>query len=228
MQKKHIFIPLIALTLVFISYHLSSSPTLAASPLPSASPLTDSDVTASLKKKIIENLGSANEATPSAPATAYLGVVKDIIKDTLIIDDKDGKKDIMLSDATTILRSPGNSTIKVDSVRIDDSIIAIGYLNQNGELDGRRLIVSADPIVPPHKETGMGTISKLSKTSLTLTVDGQPKVLAFTAKTIYKSPAGMIDSTTLEVSDTLVYTATIDDHDVLTASVIMRIKTASL
>lgn len=220
MQKKHIFIPLIALTLLV-------TPVIASSPSPTP-PSTDETITENIKKRLQESL-SDEETTPSiSSARAYIGIVKDIIKDTVIIEDKDGKKDIKLETDTNIIRSPGNAIIKAENIRIDDYIIAIGYPRGDEELTGRRLIVSIDPIKAPGKTSGLGTIAKIGKTSITLKLEDKDQVVSITSKTIYKSAVGTIELVDLSVGDTLIYTALIDESDDLTATVIMRTGTASI
>ncbi len=230
MQKKTIIIPLIALTLTLTSLSLHKTAR-AATSSPSATPTsTEADlgeITENLKKRLQDSL--AGEAPPSiGTARAYIGIVKDVIKDTLIIEDKDGKKDVKLDGQTNILRTPGNATIKAENIRIDDYIIAIGYPQETDILLGKRLIVSVDPIKPPTKNTGLGTISKITKSSLTLTKDDTEQVLTTTAKTIYKSTVATIEPTDLAVGDKIIYTALVDSDTKLTATVLMRVQTAAL
>lgn len=237
MQKKHIFILLIALTLILSPLSSLLSPIRAASPIPSptssasstpsGSPASINEVTENLKKRLQSSLDEPVE-TPLTSAISYVGIVKDIIKDTVIIEDKDGKRDIKLKDDTTILRSPGNTSIKPENIRIDDYIIAIGYPGDNENLNGRRLIVSADAIKPPAKTSDMGTITKIGKASLTISLGGEDQILTTTTKTIFKSPTGTIEFSDLSVGDTLIFTATVDDEDDLTATLVMRILSSAI
>lgn len=230
MQKKHNFIPLIALTLILSSLTSLLPPVMAASPSPSPlaspSPASINEVTENLKKRLQDSLDQTS--TPSASsAISYVGVVKDIIKDTVIIEDKDGKRDIKLKEDTNILRAPGNAVIKAENIRIDDYMIAIGYPGDNENLIGRRLIVSDSEIKPPAKTSDMGTIAKIGKTSLTLTVRGEEQIVTTTTKTIYKSPQGTIEFSELAEGDTLIFTATVDEDKSLTATHAMRIPSST-
>lgn len=214
MQKKSL---VIIFTLLFSLCVASASPILAQESA------TDSAVTENLKKRLQESLGT-EESSPISLARGYVGIVKDIIKSTVIMEDKDGKKDILLSADTVILRAPGNTVIKPENIRIDDYIIAMGYPDENEILSGRRVIVSVDPIAPPPKTSGLGTIVKMTKTALTLNVDGIETTLALTSKTIVKSAGGTIALADLEIGDTLIYTALLDEDDEsLTATILMRI-----
>lgn len=237
MQKKHLFIPFIVLSL-FLSplSHLfthtsaaSPSPTAKPSPsvTPSSSPVSETEATENLKKRLQESLDLESNPTNTSKAKAYVGIVKDVIKDTIIIEDKDGKKDIKLQGDTTIVRSPAGTTIKPENIRIDDYIIAIGYPDETDILLGKRLIVSAEEIKPPAKVSAIGTIIKIGKNSLTLKLEDKDQLISTTTKTIVKSAVGTIEFSDLEVGDTLIYTANVDEDD-LTATVIMRIQTASI
>lgn len=207
MYKKILLISLIAFTLI--------------------SPVRADEATDNLKKRLQESLSSPIP-TPISLSRAYIGVVRDVIKDTVIIQDKDGKKDIKLQDDSTILRSPGNAIIKPENIRIGDYIIAIGYPESGDVLTGRRLIVSVDPINSPAKSSGLGTLTKLTKTTLTLKLADLEQDLSLSSKTLFKTQTGLLELADLSVGDTLVYTATIDADDDLTATIIMRIQTASI
>lgn len=220
MYKKVLLSSIITLTLISPAYAVSPTPT------PSTEPASIDQVTENLKKRL-QDTQETKEATPTASARAYIGTVKDVIKDTLIMQDKDGKKDVKLVEGTTILRSPGNTVIQADNIRIDDYIIAIGYPDGDDILTGRRLIVSVDPIKPPAKVSGLGTIAKIGKNSLTLKLSDKDQLLATTTKTIIKSAFGTIEFSELAVGDTLIYTAMVDNDD-HTATVIMRTQTASI
>lgn len=188
---------------------------------------TEDEVTTNLKKRLQESLQTESSPSPTIQLRAYIGTIKDLIGNNLVINSKDGKQDIRIEDNTTILRSPGNTTIKPDSINIGDSIIAIGYPSDEDTLTGRRLIVSANPIESPAKVTAMGVIKKIDKTSLTLALNDRDQKILVNSKTILKSPAGPIELADLELGDTLIYTATLS-NSVETATILMRVKTAPL
>ncbi len=229
MYKTALLIPIIALIISPSIHHVQATTA-------ETDDSSLSEVTQNLKQRLKDSLTQDDEATPSSPtqtAKSYIGIVKDVIKDTLIIQDKDGKKDIKLQEDTAIIRTPGNATIKAENIRIEDYIIAIGYPGDGDILSAKRLVVSADPIKPPVKQSDMGTIVKISadsiaKSSMTLQIDGQPKTISISSKIIVKSSAGTIDLKDLSVGDTVIFTAYADDKDALTASIIMRIKTAAV
>lgn len=234
MNKNVLLLPIIALTSI-TSLFTILSPVKAISPSPSSSPTASpasspasiNEVTENIKKRLQESLGS-KESVTGLDARAYIGIVKDVIKDTIIMQDKDGKKDIKIEDDTVILRSPGSAVIKPENIRIDDYIIAIGYPGESDTLSGRRLIVSIDPIKAPGKTSGIGTIEKIGKTSVTLKVEDKDQLINTTAKTIYKSSVGTIELADLGIGDTIIFTATTDSDNELTGTILMRTKTASI
>lgn len=237
MQKKYLALIIALIITLTTTVHVSAiSPSPSPSPSPSTKPSqAPEDMTdvanENIKKRLQESLETVNKESSVlqiSSARAYIGVVKDVINGTLILEDKDGKKDIKLKEDTVILRTPGNKPIKVDSIRIDDYIIAIGYPGEANTLIGRRLIVSIDPIKSPSKTSGIGIINKIGKSSLTLQIGDHEQNIDLTSKTVYKSTVGTIELTDLAVGDTLIYTAAIDDDKALTATILMRTKTASV
>lgn len=227
MQKKHTLIPFSALIIAAFFGLNSSTLTLAASPSPtpsiSPSPASDEQVTENIKKRLQETL---EETDPSISSyKSFVGQVQDVIKNTLIITDKDGKKNVVIKDDTNIVRSPGNAKINADSIRIDDYVIAIGSLKESEELEAVRIIVSADSLTTSNKSAGLAKITKISKSNLTVTPlsGGETKILAISSKTTLKTNLGeSLDLTDLTIGDSIVYTYT-TSKDTLTATAVMRI-----
>lgn len=233
MQKKYIFLPIITLLSTFYIQlatvsAASSTPSPKASSSPSASPtpspISEEQVTENLKKRLQETIGEPTE-TKELNYKSFVGVIRDVIKDTLIIEDKDGKKKIVIKADASIVRSPGNKTIPVDSIRIEDNIISIGTLKESDELEAVRVIVSADPITTTSKVSSLARITKISKNAVTTTsVDSSStKVINLNSKTALKSSLGeSLEVTDLNVGDSIIYTATLA-KDTLTATSLMRI-----
>lgn len=223
MQKTVLYLLFIGLTLL-----LPFASAAAASPSPSASTsaISASDVTENIKKRLQESLDTATSAA-SPNFRAYVGIVRDVIKDTVVVEDKDGKKSVAASGDTVILRSPGNSPIKLEDIRIEDNIIAIGVPLSEDELTGRRLIVSTTPFVSVNKITGYGVVEKIGASTLTLKESDKTTLLTVTSKTVIKSNTSVsLDLSDLKVGDTLIYIALLDGTST-SAKSIMRIKTTS-
>lgn len=239
MQKKFIFS--LFLVFVFSIFDIRFSlfaPVHAASPLaspkpssdggsPSPSPASIDEVTASLKARLQNSLQNPDDPTASPSASSYVGTVTDVVGGTVIITDKDGKKDIKIADGATILRTPGNREIKAEDIRIDDAMIALGYPAGNNVLNGKRLIVSTTPFPAFDKTSGYGVVKNMTKSAITLAVGDQTQIVSLTGKTLYKTPVATLDPTDLALGDTVVYTALLDDSGAQTATIVMRILSTS-
>ena len=236
MQKKHTIATLFTLT-SFLVLNSVTHPTFAVSPTPSPkasssatasptpSPISEEQITESLKKRLQETIGETNQTEAEQNYKSFVGVIRDVIKDTLIIEDKDGKKKIVIKEGASIVRSPGNKTIPTDSVRIEDNIISIGSLKESDELEAVRIIVSADPLTATSKVSALARITKISKTAITTTsIDsGSTKIINLNTKTSLKSSLGeSLEVTDLNVGDSIIYTATLA-KDTLAATSLMRI-----
>lgn len=225
MQQKHLLYPCIALIILSATTTSLRASSPSPSPVASPSPASVEDAVDSVKKRLQESLAKNPESKELIKA--YIGTIKDVIKDTLVVEDKDGKKHVTLTDSTTLLRSPGNATIKAEDVRIGDAIIAIGYPETEDELRGARLIVSSTPFAAPAKTTGLGQITKIGKTSLEIETKDGNLTLTLTSKTIYKTPTELIELADLDVGDRVIYTASTTANE-SSATIIMRIRTTSV
>ncbi len=232
MQQKHTFI--LALFTLLLSVNIthtraatptvspSPSPLLSPSPSPSVDPET---VTENLKKRLQETLQNESTTPILNSYRSNVGVIRDVIKDTLVVEDKDGKKKVLLKENSTLVRSPGNTTIKPDSIRIEDYIIAIGKPLEADELEATRVIVSSSPILTNTKKSELAKIVKITKNNLTISrIDStEPFDLITNTKTVIKSTSGgSLDLTELTTGDSIIYTAS-ETKDSLTATNIMRI-----
>lgn len=196
---------------------------------------TDSseEITENLKQRLQDSLKSArqNLITTDNNANspiAYVGTVLDIIQESAEIQTKDGIRYAKISEDTTIIRSPGNSEIDLDDIRIDDFIIAMGYQDNETSLNSRRVIVSQtlEPVL--QKTSGTGVIMDITNSNITIQrPDGTQTELSLTKSTIVKSTTEVLDIENLEVDQSIIYTADIDDED-LDTTIIMIISPLNL
>ena len=149
--------------------------------------------------------------------------MQDIIQDSITINTKDGPKYASPTEDATIIRSPGNAIIKASNIQIDDFIIAMGYLQEeSNHLEATRIIVSQDISSGLDKTTGRATITEIDSNSLTLSDDTNDSPLLYlSSKTTVKSKSEVIDVEDLVVGDVIIYTASIDSDNDLTATIIM-------
>jgi len=188
----------------------------------------DETITENLKKRLQETVSTAkNQEPPLSSYKSFVGVIRDVIKDTIIIEDKDGEKSIRIASGSALLRAPGNSTIKTEDIRLEDYCIAIGKLDptDTNEMDSLRLIVSTSPLTTTAKTTGLATISKINKNTFDLTPlgGGEIKTITLDSDTTLKSPLGdALVIKDINVGDSILYTATLEEKSI-TATNIMRI-----
>lgn len=187
------------------------------------------EVTENLRTRLKNSVASEQEINlieEAARLRAYVGVVTDIVQDNIILEDKSGKKNVKILSDSTIIRSPGNKEIDLESVRIDDSIIAIGDPTAEDELDGKRLIVSEDKLSPPEKLSGLATITAVNRYSFTLQEPdkSEPLELYFTNQTLYKSPSERLDQDDIIEGSTILYTAVTDKDGDWSATNILQIR----
>ena len=188
----------------------------------------ESEVTENLKSRLKETINEVSTSSTPTSFIGYIGTVKDVVKSTIIIEDKAGKKNVVTGEETNFVRTPGNSEIKLENVRIDDSIIAIGSeMDDSGEISAKKIIVSENPFTPREKLTNLGTIKEINKYSFTLeTKTSEELELFFTGKTVYKSSSSSLELDDLNVGDTILFTAGKDKDNDWSATVIMQLKAA--
>lgn len=213
-QKANLLflVPVIAL-----SWSLATSSPKADEP---ATPTGETELTDNLKERLKDALNApSNENGPRG----FVGVVKDIVKSTIVIEGKDGKQNIVVEDATTLLRSPGNKAIKIQDIQIDDNIIAIGSPRESNELLGKRLIVSTKPFSPPAKLSGIGTITAKDKYSFTIkTTDTNELKLFFTKETEYKTAEKKLEPEDIGIGDQILFAAVKDRDSDWSATKVLR------
>lgn len=188
------------------------------------SPANINEVTENIRERLQTTIGG-DDTSSQERLYGYVGVVKDIIKNTIVIEEKDGKKNIMIGEGAVITRTPGNATIKIDNIRIDDYVIAIGTL-AGEELTGKKLIVSSSSFAPPEKISGIGNVEKIAKSSIAVKTDAGSTILDLDSKTVIKSQSSVIELSDLSIGDRVVYAADVDKSD-NTATVIMRVKSSN-
>ncbi len=215
---------LISLSFALLLVLTARSLVLAQSSTPSGTK-NEEQVTENLKARLKQTVG-INEVGDTSQIRGYVGQVEDVIKNTLVVKDKDGKKNVAIGSDATIVRSPGNADIDIDSVRIDDYIIAMGYSKGDDELEGKRVIVSEKPFAPPEKLAGIGKVSSIDKYAFMITPrDGGDDIeLFFTKSTSYKSSEGSLDFKDISPGDEVLFTAVRDQDNDWSATIVMRIK----
>lgn len=194
--------------------------------------IAEDEVTENLKERLKTAVSGAqvNEIVPTGQLKGYVGTVTDIIQNTIILEDKSGKKSVRVGDDSTLLRTPGSAEIKLESVRIDDSIIAIGdpLGEEEDEIDGKRIIVSENAFTPPAKLSGLGTVKAVNRYSFDLDVPDSDEDLElfYTGKTTYKTQDSTLEFEDIGEGDEILFTAVKDKDGDWSATIVMQIKPA--
>lgn len=100
---------------------------------------------------------------------AFVGTIKNLANLALTIETKNGLKQASTSAETTILRivKKTRKEIEFSDLELQETVIAMGYLNEAGALEVKRLIAT-EVTPPPTREIIMGTVTEIEKSVLTI------------------------------------------------------------
>jgi hypothetical protein len=128
---------------------------------PSPEPTEEEDeISPEIKEKVQERIEAIKE-TESRKA-AYFGTLIDVSNSTLTINSNKGERKIKTDEETDFLDEEGQA-IELDDLEIDDFIIALGYLESDGYLLGRRISVLAEEPEPAEpREAVYGEVADIS------------------------------------------------------------------
>lgn len=195
---------------------VSGSAVLAQSPTPapeeSVAPEIKDTIKERLEKTIGDNVdkiqGLITEEQNSLKKRAFFGEVESITKDTLTINTDEDVKQASFNDDTTLVKLPGRTDIEIEDLAVGDFIIAMGFLNENGVLETRRIVVSPQPKPAPVRKLFWGEIEEIDNE--TIAFDGQEIEISEKMLQI----KGVEDPSLEDISlgDKLFVLATVDDE----------------
>lgn len=149
----------IILAFVFLIFFIV--PAIAITPTPTPTPAEN------IKQKVQERID--NLATESQKK-AFWGTLKNITNATLIVDSTDGEKRIK-TDSSTVFLTANKKAVKINDLEIGNFLIALGLWQENGTLDGKRIIVlPTAPKPAPVRNAYSGQTSKIDKGTKILTI----------------------------------------------------------
>jgi hypothetical protein len=130
----------------------------------------------------------------------WVGTIADIAQTTLTLTTAGGTRQASFTDATTLVQSPGKKTLKATELELGAHVIAIGFVNGNGVMDLRRLIVVTDFKPTPSREVRLVTLTEdkpevTSQTRITAGSDQQKattKDLTPGAKALFITNSGKL------------------------------------
>jgi hypothetical protein len=195
---------------------------------------TGEEISPEIKEKVQERIESIQES--ASRKAAYSGTITDVSNSTLTIKSEKGERKIKTDEETNFLGAKGQ-TIKLEDLEIDDFIIALGYLESDSYLLGKRISVLAEepqPVEP--KEAVYGEVADISKEeeviSLSSLKDETTYEIDVTSKTTIEKKVGEkteeIKFGEIEIGDRLAAVGTKENgNGTISASVIYLIPTGT-
>lgn len=159
---------------------------------------------------------------------AFVGEITDITNTTLVLDTGRGEKQAKASDETTII-GLGKKETDFGDLEIGSFAIAMGYLEETGILDARRIVIIEKPKVPA-RAVAFGVVEDKSSEENILTVKHPKKETVYEVEVtddtkITKKIEGKMETIKfedIEIGDRLVAigTPTEENENSITAKII--------
>jgi hypothetical protein len=190
----------------------------------------EEEISPEIKEKVQERIEAIQESTNRK--AGFFGTIADVSNSTLTIESEKGERKIKTDEETDFLGAKGQA-IELDDLEIEDFIIALGYLESDGYLLGKRISVLAEepePVEP--KEAAYGEVADISQEeeviSLSSLKDDATYEIDVTSKTTIETKVGEkikeIDFDEIEIGDRLAAVGTKENgNGTISASVIYLI-----
>jgi len=136
-------------------------------PLALAQSPTPNSIREEIRKKVQERIEQIQEGFKKR---AFFGTLKEITSSTLIIETQKGEKRIKINSETKFF-GPTKQEIKFTDLELGNFIIALGYWQENGALEGKRITVLPKAPKPAGKRYAIyGKVQDISKEEKILSV----------------------------------------------------------
>ncbi|MFZ5366263.1 MAG: hypothetical protein ACOZBZ_03120 [Patescibacteria group bacterium] len=140
----------------FFIFHLA--PALAQSPTPEST--TPGQVRQEIKERVQERIEQIQEQFKKR---AFWGTLKEISNSTLVLETPRGERRVK-TDKETKFFGPGRKEIKFADLEIGNFIIALGFWQENGTLQGKRVIALTKTPKPAIKRHAVyGKVADISE-----------------------------------------------------------------
>ena len=149
----------IVLVIAFL-FTLRALPILAQDEESNATESAVSEETDEIREKVLQKIAEA-QSNPKA----YLGAVTDITEKTIQLKSTEGEIQQVLineEETTFVNITKTAKTVKFADVAIGDFIIAMGFLDGNGVLDSKRVLIASEP-EEPTRQSLMGTVADVKQ-----------------------------------------------------------------
>ncbi len=108
----------------------------------------------------------------------FAGTVDKIADQTLTIQTKDGPVVITTNKETEIINEE-KQTIGLEDIKLEDYLIAMGYLNQEAVLAAKRLVLTPKPD-QDNREVAAGIVTDISENGQLVTLKNDNKIKTYT------------------------------------------------
>jgi hypothetical protein len=227
MRYARIALTIFAMFFVVCSMFLTKS----SAQTPSPEPVEEEDeISPEIKEKVQERIEAIKET--GSKKAAYFGTLTNISSSTLTIESAKGERKIQADEEADFLGKKGQA-IDLEDFEIDDFIIALGYIETDGLLLGKRIsVLSEEPEPAEPREAVYGEVADVSSEeeviSLSSLKDNTIYEIEITSKTTIEKKVGEkteeIEFDEIEIGDRLAAVGTKEnDNGTITASVIYLI-----
>lgn len=150
---------LLSLAFLFSSANIASAVSVSTqnTPTPTDTPTKNVEqIREQVKEKVRERLDEVKQGQKRS----YVGKITTISATAITLSTPNGEKQAILSEDTVYVGSTKNP-IKFESIKIGDYIIVLGYFNESGALQAKRIILMSKPKAETRRVV-FGEISDIS------------------------------------------------------------------
>jgi len=127
-----------------------------------------------VKEKVKEQIDEIKKDTRKA----FVGTVSKVADQSLNLDTKSGPQVIKTNDETEIVDEK-RKVIGLEDIKLEDNLVAMGYLDEDGVLEAKRVVLTAEP-EEDEREVAAGVVTDISEESLLITLKNENKVKTYT------------------------------------------------
>lgn len=172
----------------------SPSPRLLTSPTPDTTndASADAEVQKNIKDRIQQVIDEKKDSAATRIKRALVGQVEKINAESITIKTLKGNETAKLLDGKTImLMLPALQHMEPQDIELNSFVIALGYVDETGAIEVRRLLISPVPLFPTPKEMFVGTVQTVSTKDITvLTRENKEQKILLSKTTQYENKDG--------------------------------------
>lgn len=169
--------------LLLLALAVTITPTPTATPTQIPSDIQK--IREAVKEKVQEKLKSIT--SPANTKKAIIGTIINISQNGITIDYENNPKTLIIASDTTFIDSKRNKTT-LDKIKVGQDVLAMGYLNDAGALDTKRLIIIDIKSLKSPDQTIIGKIVDTSRSSpIFVLIASNNKELQYQIKTDAKT-----------------------------------------